>query len=323
MSFILNGKRKKNSSDIIFLYILSFSFQLDVMTRAAPPTKLLILLLTLTAARGCQNILEACADSPEEGRAWGYRQVDGPESWRAHFPTCGGAQQSPVALVTSTALTNATFEPFKFVNYDLVPGNTFVMNTGHGVEVRQACGASVAGGNLTGTYTFAQFHFHWGANDTSGSEHTVDGAAFPAELHLVHYREEHRSLGKAIHQVRGVAVLSVLLRLAPDDNPLLQPIVSSLADITHPGNITTAPSPLPLNDVLPDNVDDFYRYEGSLTTPGCNEVVVWTVFREPVSVSARQLQAFRRLVAADGTPLQDNFRPTQPLHGRHVYRSWA
>ena len=31
------------------------------------------------------------------------------------------------------------------------------------------------------------FHFHWGSSDLYGSEHYVDGGAYPLEIHFVHY----------------------------------------------------------------------------------------------------------------------------------------
>ena len=34
------------------------------------------------------------------------------------------------------------------------------------------------GGQLSGDYQILQLHFHWGANDNQGSEHTVDGKMF-------------------------------------------------------------------------------------------------------------------------------------------------
>ena len=51
-------------------------------------------------------------------------------------------------------------------------------------------------------------------------------------------------------------------------------------------------SPFPLESILPSNKDDFYRYPGSLTTPGCFESVVWTVFSTPIQISDKQVNCF-------------------------------
>ena len=34
---------------------------------------------------------------------------------------------------------------------------------------------------------------------------------------------------------------------------------------------------------------NYYRYQGSLTTPTCNEVVVWTLFEEKNTISEYQV----------------------------------
>lgn len=36
--------------------------------------------------------------------------------------------------------------------------------------------------------------------------------------------------------------------------------------------------------------DGFWRYHGGLTTPTCNEHVVWTVMKEPIGISANQVR---------------------------------
>ena len=41
---------------------------------------------------------------------------------------------------------------------------------------------NVSGGGLNDVYTTVQFHFHYGPNDTVGSEHIVDGEHYAAEV---------------------------------------------------------------------------------------------------------------------------------------------
>ena len=40
----------------------------------------------------------------------------------------------------------------------------------------------IEGGPLEHSYRLKQFHFHWGAIDAWGSEHTVDNKCYPAEV---------------------------------------------------------------------------------------------------------------------------------------------
>ncbi|KAL3967650.1 cyclin-dependent kinase 2 [Sarotherodon galilaeus] len=55
---------------------------------------------------------------------------------------------------------------------------------------------------------------------------------------------------------------------------------------------------------------------GSLPMPICNEAVVWTIFHEPIHVNSELIKKFPM-----ETKLDNIYRPTQPLHERHVYAS--
>jgi len=40
----------------------------------------------------------------------------------------------------------------------------------------------ISGSGLPNAYYLEQFHFHWGTKDSVGSEHKVDGHAYPMEV---------------------------------------------------------------------------------------------------------------------------------------------
>lgn len=70
-------------------------------------------------------------------------------------------------------------------------------------------------------------------------------------------------------------------------------------------------------DFLPKDISGFYRYEGSLTTPSCNEVVIWTVLSAPAYVSTDVISDLKTVKSSHG-PLTENFRKLQSLNGRTV-----
>jgi len=64
-------------------------------------------------------------------------------------------------------------------------------------------------------------------------------------------------------------------------------------------------------DLLPED-RDYYRFNGSLTTPPCSQGVIWLVMKQTLPVSDAQVAKLTTLL---GGP---NNRPVQPLNARMV-----
>ena len=108
--------------------------------------------------------------------------VTGPGNWTG---TCkNGTRQSPIAI-KSAETKYEKLGNFTLKNYDSTPMVEFtVKNNGHGFAISgfPANNYEVSGGGLGYVYTTAQFHLHWGSDNTRGSEHTLDGNQFAAEV---------------------------------------------------------------------------------------------------------------------------------------------
>jgi len=257
-----------------------------------------------------------CAD-------WTYKLEDhsGPEHWEYG---CKGEQQSPVNIPT-TGLTSTVFPALAFWNYELEPVVSILSNNGHSAKLatqpaKAAETPLLAGGGLPHSYKFAQIHFHWGADDSKGSEHLVGDTQYPMEMHLVHYKAVHDNIGDALREgaYDSLAVLGIFFQVSEQRSPALDMLLPYLTQVKSAGSETST-TPFPLSSFLwAGDTSSFYRYNGSLTTPGCNEIVQWSVVKEPVPASEDQLGAFRQLLTKEKEPLVDNFRPVQELGTRRV-----
>ncbi|XP_026228973.1 carbonic anhydrase 4 isoform X2 [Anabas testudineus] len=254
----------------------------------------------------------------------GKRQSCYPSRWAAQFPSCGGLRQSPINIVTSKVHVNSALPPFDFIGHtDTI--NITVQNKGHSAHFVLPLSVQLTGGALPGHYRASQFHFHWGGSGRPGSEHTIDGERFPMELHIVHIKEPYRSLAEAEYDMAGIALLAFLFEETTDDHPHLDNVIAALGRVQNNGSSTVVPD-FRLSDIIPsaDDLHSYYRYVGSMTTPGCEQAVAWTVFEKTLSISSRQLDTiFQQCRFWTGQPMTDIFRPTQPLDGRVVHRSKA
>ncbi|RXN24696.1 carbonic anhydrase 1 [Labeo rohita] len=234
---------------------------------------------------------------------WGYAEHNGPEKWCDNFPIANGPRQSPIDIQTSGSSYDESLKALK-LQYD--PSTSLdILNNGHSFQVTFADNddsSTLTEGPISGKYRLKQFHFHWGASDDKGSEHTVDGKCYPAELHLVHWNTEYPSFGEAASKPDGLAVVGVFLEGKQTSFTNFDPTI-----------------------LLPESLD-YWTYLGSLTTPPLLESVTWIVCKQSISVSSEQMKKFRSLLFTaedeEACCMVNNYRPPQPLKGREVRASF-
>ncbi|WP_423840910.1 carbonic anhydrase [Vibrio mytili] len=215
-----------------------------------------------------------CAGSANAAH-WSYEGNHGPEHWGEFAPECSkGKNQSPIDIQSTTKAELATLQ----LNYQ---GKAVSLtNNGHTLQT------SIEGENSLTVdgkqFDLKQFHFH------TPSENHVDGKSYPLEAHYVHADEQGNLAVVAVFFKRGEA------------NPALAKLLENVP--VKDSNVTIK-APFDASALIPSG-QDYYRFNGSLTTPPCSEGVRWLVLKDAQSISADQIQQFEKAMGANNRPIQ-------------------
>jgi len=209
---------------------------------------------------------------------WGYTGHSGPEHWKGLCQS--GVNQSPIDISNTI---ESELSPIKF-NYG--SSGQYVVNNGHTIQVNIDGKHTI---QVEGkTFNLLQFHFH------TPSENLIKGHSYPLEMHLVHADEDN-----------NLAVVGVMLEEGAESEAI-EKVWSAMPKSTGKSRMQY---PVKLNKLLPQD-QNYYRFNGSLTTPPCSEGVTWLVMKNPISISPEQLKTFKTIYSGNNRPVQKlNARP--------------
>jgi len=132
-------------------------------------------------------------------------------------------------------------------------------------------------------YALKQFHFH------TPSEHRINEEYFPLEMHMVHQTTDKAS---------RIAVLTALFQLTTDGSTtdLITNVTKNIADITTPGTVTET-GPLDFTSLVARLTSTpLLQYNGSLTTPPCEEGVLFLITQQPLPLNVATYNALKSVV---------------------------
>ncbi|XP_074285761.1 alpha carbonic anhydrase 1, chloroplastic-like [Silene latifolia] len=223
-----------------------------------------------------------------------------PWKWGSESPEnaicSSGKQQSPIDIITSDVFVNETLKP---LTRDYHVYNASLATNGIQVEVVfRGRGELVIDGK---TYYLKQMHWH------TPSEHRLNGVQYAAELHQVHAATDGSR-----------TVVGILFKYGPPSAliTMLKPQLDELAKQPCEGSDQHKVVPRFESLYLRRRPRNYYRYLGSLTTPPCDENILWNVLAKVKTISKDQVEALKAPLCKVNQ--RDNARPIQALNGRRV-----
>ncbi|XP_072949836.1 uncharacterized protein [Epargyreus clarus] len=249
------------------------------------------------------------------GPVWSY---DDETNWPGELCRTGGKRQSPIDIRSIDVIKDFSghfikYGALKFMDYEQVLVSGF--NNGHTVQFSTdgevSMHPTVTGGPLKHVYRLEQLHFHW------LSEHSIDGIKYPMEIHFVHVRSD-LTVTAALAKRDGLAIVSVFCNIQADLDDYQQEASDEI--MRHIPNLLTTGDRvsgiiLDMTKLLSSNKESYFSYLGSLTSPECNEVVIWIIFDKPIYISDAQYRLFGKIGVG-----RHNFRSLQALSHHLVFQ---
>ncbi|NXL19091.1 CAH14 anhydrase, partial [Setophaga kirtlandii] len=246
----------------------------------------------------------------------------GQQHWHEGHPECAGRAQSPIDIATSRAQPDPSLPPLLPEGYERPESPQLILaNNGHTAVLALPPSLRLRG--LPRTFAAVQLHFHWGRpGSAAGAEHLLDGHRAPAEVPGNSSRN-----GAGGGKWAGKGGWSGF-GLGDDPHPAYDNILRHLGSIRYAGQTVAIPS-FSIRELLPEQLERYYRYNGSLTTPPCSQSVLWSLLPQPVRISRAQLEQLQGSLYSteegeheEPQLLVDNFRAPQELNQRSVLSSF-
>jgi len=226
--------------------------------------------------------------------SFGYEGSKGPAHWGSlsdEWKKCAsGDSQSPISLTGAQNVRDN--ENNLELHWSNLNGPNIFINNGHTWEIdAEGRGNWLSYKNTE--YDLLQWHFH------APSEHHVRGKNYAMEGHFVHQNEESGDL----------LVVGVFFETEAESetNEWLSQFWEYFSDEEgeeeHDVDID-------FNDFVNElDIDDYWTYSGSLTTPPCTEGVTFVILKETQKLTPEEVTALN-------TAVRYNSRYTQDVNGR-------
>lgn len=209
------------------------------------------------------------ANKTHNSKHWSYEGDSSEMYWSSlseDYKLCKeGKLQSPINIVPTKDIDLDDLD----LNYK--SSSKSIVNNGHTIQVNINDGSFL---ELDfNEYELKQFHFH------TPSEHNLYGKQYPLEAHFVHVTEHGR-----------IAVVAVIFKIGKK-NKILEKIWDNFP-LKVKEEIPFSLSSKDIKALMPKYYKQYYKFEGSLTTPPCTEGVKWNVYKKALTLSEDQINQF-------------------------------